>query len=237
MVGRSAVVQQLQVALDSSRAGEPSHVVIGGEAGVGKTRLLTQAREMAIEQDSRVLVGGCVAMGDAGLPFAPYTEILRSLVAQDGTASVAALAGRSATDLSRLVPALRTQEAIREDGVWAQARLYEALLDLFGRLAERTPLVVELEDLHWADPETLAATSYLLRAVRGVPITILATFRTDEITRRHPLRPWLAEIARDANVERIDLEPLALDELGAMAHDILGEDLPGLELQENPPTL
>ena len=232
MVGRTAVVEQLQATLDSSRAGKPRHLVIGGEAGVGKTRLLVRAQEMATEQGSRVLLGGCVAMGDAGLPFAPYTEILRSLVAQDGAATVAALAGRSAADLSRLVPVLHASEAVREDGVWAQARLYEALLDLFGRLAERTPLVVELEDLHWADAETLAATSYLLRAIRDVPITILATFRSDEITRRHPLRPWLAEIARDANVERIDLEPLGLDELGAMAHDILGEDLPGLELEE-----
>ncbi len=103
---------------------------------------------------------------------------------------------------------------------------------IFGRLAERAPLVVQLEDLHWADAETLAATSYLLRATWTVPVTILATFRTDEITRRHPLRPWLAEIARDADVERIDLEPLGLEELGSLARNILGEDVPALELEE-----
>lgn len=232
MVGRTAAVDQLLTALASARAGEPRHVVIGGEAGVGKTRLLTRAREIASEQGCRVLLGGCVAVGDAALPFAPYAEILRSLIAEEGAPTIAALTGRSTADLSRLAPALSAREATSEDGLWAQARLYEALLDLFGRLAGRAPLVVQIEDLHWADAETLAATSYLLRATWTVPVTILATFRTDEITRRHPLRPWLAQIARDADVERIDLEPLAPDELAAIARDIVGEDLPALELDE-----
>ncbi len=222
MVGRTAVVDQLLAALASARAGAPRHVVIGGEAGVGKTRLLTRAREIATEQGCRVLLGGCVAVGDAALPFAPYAEILRSLIAEEGAPTVAALAGRSAADLSRLAPALSAREATSEDGIWAQARLYEALLAIFGRLAERAPLVVQLEDLHWADAETLAATSYLLRATWAVPVTILATFRTDEITRRHPLRPWLAEIARDADVERIDLEPLGLRGTG-----FIGSEHPG----------
>jgi len=232
LVGRTEVLEQLQAAMASARTGTPQHVVIGGEAGVGKTRLLARTRELAEGQGSRVLIGGCVSMGDAGLPFAPYTEILRSLVAQDGAATVAALAGRAAADLSRLVPALSPDEAPPEQEQWAQARLYEALLDLFGRLAERAPLVLQLEDMHWADAGTLAATSYLLRAAHGAPITIVATFRTDEVTRKHPLRPWLAEVARDADVERIDLEPLETTELAELVHNIIGEDLPLREFDE-----
>lgn len=232
LVGRTEVVGQLQAALDDAREGEPRHVVIGGEAGVGKTRLLSKVRELAEAQGSRVLLGGCVSMGGAGLPFAPYTEILRSLVAQDGAPAVSALAGRAVADLSRLVPALSPDSVPPEQELWAQTRLYEALHDLLRRLSERNPLLLQLEDMHWADAGTLAATSYLLRAARGDAVTIVATFRSDEITRKHPLRPWLAEIARDADVERIDLEPLDLAALAALVRNILGEDLPGGELTE-----
>ncbi len=232
LVGRAEVVGQLEAALEAARAGEPRHAVLAGEAGVGKTRLLLKVRELAEAQGSRVLMGACVSLGESGLPFAPFTEILRSLVAQDGAATIAALAGRAAADLSRLVPALSPDAQPQTQEIWAQTRLYEGLLDLLRRLAQRTPLVVQLEDLHWADTGTLAATSYLMRAMEEDPVTFVATFRSDEIMRKHPLRPWLAEIARDASVERIDLEPFSLDELGALVRNILGQDLPTPELVE-----
>ncbi len=232
LVGRTDAVEQLQAALAAARTGEPRHVVIGGEAGVGKTRLLSRSRELAQADGARVLRGGCVSMGDAGLPFAPYTEIVRSLVAQDGAPQVAAFAGRASRDLARLVPALSPEEVPPAQEMWAQTRLYEALLDLFRRLAERAPLVVQLEDMHWADAGTLAATSFLLRTIHSEAISIVATFRADEVIRKHPLRPWMAEIARDDNVERIDLEPLDHAELAALVHNILGEDLQATELDE-----
>ena len=106
------------------------------------------------------------------------------------------------------------------------------MLDLFHRLAKRGPLVVQLEDLHWADAGTLGATSFLMRAVHDEPITLMATFRADEITRKHPLRPWLAEIARDENVERIDLEPLDQIESALLVREILDEDLKQNELAD-----
>ncbi|HKZ90789.1 MAG TPA: AAA family ATPase [Candidatus Limnocylindrales bacterium] len=232
LVGRAEVVAQLEAALQAARDGQPRHAVIGGEAGVGKTRLLAAAGELAEAQGWRVLSGGCVSMGEAGLPFAPYTEILRSLVARDGVPAVVALAGRTARDLARLVPALGPEERAADQELWAQMRLHEALLDLIQRLAGRTPLLVRLEDLHWADAGTLSATSYLLRTVHGAPITILATFRSDDVTRNHPLRPWLAEVARDANVERIDLAPLAENETAALVHHILGEELSSADIAE-----
>ncbi len=232
LVGRSDVVGQLQAALESALAGEPQHVVIGGEAGIGKTRMLAATAESATALGFRVLTGRCLPIGDAGLPFAPYTEILRSLVARDGAATVNALAGRAAGDLARLVPALGAGEASSRDELWAQLRLHEALLDLLRRLAERSPLLVGLEDLHWADAGTLSATSYLLRASQGMPMTVLATFRSDDITRNHPLRPWLAEVARDARVERLDLSPLDAGETALLSRHILGGDLPAADLAE-----
>jgi DNA-binding CsgD family transcriptional regulator/tetratricopeptide (TPR) repeat protein len=232
LVGREALVAQLEAALEAAREGQPRHAVVGGEAGVGKTRLLGALRESAEQQGIRVLVGRCVSMGEAGLPFAPYTEILRSMASQEGAATVAALAGRGAADLARLVPALGPDEPAPSQELWARTRLQEALLDLLLRLAGRTPLLVQLEDLHWADAGTLSATAYLLRALQGSPTMLMATFRADEVRREHPLRPWLAEVSRDARVERIDLRPLAAADTADLVRNILGEDLAASEVAE-----
>ncbi len=141
---------------------------------------------------------------------------------QDGAPEVTALAGRAAADLSRLVPALRTGDA-PPDRDLAQTRLYEALHDLIRNLAGQGPLLVGVEDLHWADAGTLAATSYLLRAIRDEPVAIVATFRSDDVTRTHPLRRWLAEVGRDADVERVELEPLDEAEVGSLVEHLIGE--------------
>ena len=232
LVGRADVVAQLDEAIASAATGHPRHAVIGGEAGVGKTRLLAEMRARAEAAGARVLLGGCVSMGSEGLPFAPYTEIIRSLVAQDGAAAVIASAGRAAPDLARLVPSLDTGESALGQEMWAQTRLYEALLDLFRRLAQRQPLVIQLEDLHWADAGTLGATSYLLRATHDEPISIVATFRADEVTRKHPVRSWLAEVVRSTSVERIELEPLDRDDVASLIGHILGAGLQEREVAE-----
>jgi len=169
--------------------------------------------------------GGCIEMGNAALPFAPYAEIVRTLVADEGAAQIAALAGRGAGDLARLVPVLSPDEAPPAQERWAQSRLYEALLGLFRQLAARAPLVVMIEDLHWADAETLAASSFLMHAVRDEAISIVASFRDDGTADKRALRAWLADIARDERVERIDLESLNETEVATLVHNILGEDL------------
>jgi len=224
LVGRSAALEQLMSTLASAREGMPRHVLVSGEAGVGKTRLLSRSRELAEEDGARVLLGGCVSMGDSGLPFAPYTEILRSLVAQDGVAQVAALAGRASHDLARLVPTLSPEEAPPIQELWAQTRMYEALLGLLRRLATKTPLLVQLEDLHWADAGTLAATSFLFRAIRDEPVVIAATLRADEVAGKPALRSWLAEVGRSERVERLELDPLDEAEVAELVRNITGEE-------------
>lgn len=223
LVGRTDALEQLVAVMAAARAGRPRHALVAGEAGVGKTRVLARARELAEHEGTRVLTGGCVSLGDAGLPFAPYTEILRTLVAQEGAAGLAAIAGRASHDLARLVPALSPDTTPPSQELWAQTRLYEAFLDLLRRLAERSPVMVQLEDLHWADAGTLAATTFLLRAINDEPIVIVATYRLDEVVRTHPLRPWLAEASRSEGVERLELGPLDENELAELVHNITGE--------------
>jgi len=224
LVGRTAALQQLTNTLDSAREAAPRHVLVSGEPGVGKTRLLSHARAIAESAGTRVLVGGCVSMGDEGLPFAPYTEILRSLVAQDGAARVAALAGPAAGDLARLVPSLASDASPSTQERWAQSRMYEALLELLRRLATDGPVLLQLEDLHWADAGTLATTSFLLRAIRDEPVTIIATMRADEIMRNTSLRSWVAEISRSDRFERLELHPLDVAEVAELVRDISGEE-------------
>jgi DNA-binding CsgD family transcriptional regulator len=224
LIGRTDALEQLTGALSASRDGRPRHVLVSGEAGVGKTRLVQHAALLAAADGSRVLRGACVSVGDQGLPFAPYAELLRGLVRDEGAATAAALAGRAAADLARLVPTISPTEAPPVQELWAQSRLHEALLDLLRRLAARAPIVVVLEDLHWADLGTLGTTAFLMRAIDDERVSILATLRSDEVTRGHPLRAWLAEAARSERVERLDLEPLDADAVGELVRQITGND-------------
>jgi DNA-binding CsgD family transcriptional regulator/tetratricopeptide (TPR) repeat protein len=232
LVGRAEAVAQVLMAFASAKAGETRHVLVSGEAGVGKTRLLTRTGELVSARGGRVLLGGCVSMGDAAVPFAPYAEIVRGLVAQDGAAEIAGLAGHWAGDLARLVPSLGRDDVIPRQERWAQSRLHESLLELFRRLSAREPLLIQLEDLHWADAGTLAATAFLFRAIRDEPIVIVCTIRSDEVTRRHPLRPWVAEVNRSERVERLDLEPLTAAESAELIRIITGIDQATAAMQD-----
>ena len=165
------LLDQLAAVLRATRDGEPRHAVIGGEAGVGKTRLLAAIAELAERAGLCACSSGrCVSMGEAGLPFAPYTEILRSSWPSEGVRRGQALAGRAAGDLARLVPALGTDDGAPASGaLGADAAPRGAPRPARTPRGERRPLLLQLEDLHWADAGTLSATAYLLRAVQGAP--------------------------------------------------------------------
>ena len=232
LVGRTAALQQLTDILESRQEASPRHLLVSGEPGVGKTRLLSHSRVGAEADGVRVLIGGCVNMGDEGLPFAPYAEILRSLISQDGAARVAALAGPVIDDLARLVPALITDAPAPAQGAGGRSRIYEALLELLRRLATGGPVLLQLEDLHWADAGTLATTSFLLQAIRDEPITIVATIRADEIMRDASLRSWVAEISRSGRLDRLELAPLDEGEVAELIRDITGEEPAAREVAE-----
>ena len=225
LVGRDDAVTALMAALATAAAGAPRHVLIAGDAGMGKTRLLTRLCELAEGDDARVLLGGCVGVGDAGLPFAPYTEILRRLVAQEGIAGFTAIAGRASHDLAHLVPALGPDGAAPTQELWAQTRLHEALLDLFTRLGRASAA------RHRARGPPLGrrrdARGHLVPAARRsatCAILIVGTYRVDEVVRTHPLRPWLAEVSRADAVERIDLGPLSESDLAELVRNIDGSE-------------
>lgn len=204
-VGRAGELTALTEALSRATAGEPQALLVGGEAGVGKTRLIEEFLDTACERDAVVALGGCVELGADGLPFAPFAAALRGLHRRLPEELKAAADGQEG-ELARLLPELGDpgshDSGTDEDST---ARLFELTVRLLERLAADRTIVLVLEDLHWADASTRHLFTYLLRTLRRGRIVVVASYRADDIHRRHPLRPLLAELDRLRTIRRIEL--------------------------------
>jgi DNA-binding CsgD family transcriptional regulator/tetratricopeptide (TPR) repeat protein len=231
-IGRDAETAVIAAAVEDARGGDSSIVLIGGEAGIGKTRLIDEVAAQAGAGGAVVLHGGCVSLGDGGgLPFAPFVEALRRLPAVLATGAfgdldLERLRTPATTELGRLMPEFGTPTGEDVGGFarpeWVQARIFEGLLGLLGALGERAPVVTILEDLHWADGSTRDLVAFLARNVRSERLVVIGTYRTDDLHRRHPLRPWLAEMERLPRVRRLELTPFGPAEVGSHVEAILG---------------
>jgi predicted ATPase len=191
IVGRADQLSALEAALAQARHGRPVAVLVGGEAGIGKSRLVSEFAERARRDGGRVLTGGCLELGADGLPFAPFSSVLRELVRDLGADGVAALLpGGSARELARLLPEFGEPSG-SVDADTARVRLFEQLLILVERLAERGPLVLVVEDAHWADRSTRDLLAFLIRNQGTLDgLLIVVTYRSDELHRTHPLPRW-----------------------------------------------
>jgi DNA-binding CsgD family transcriptional regulator/tetratricopeptide (TPR) repeat protein len=220
-VGREAELSTLADACGRARGGTPEAVLLGGEAGGGKTRLIGEFADR-VRDDVLVLIGGCLELSTAGFPYAPFTAALRQLVREAGAAEIAALMPRDgARDLARLLPEFGEPPADRDPDS-ARARLFEQMLVLLERLAERRPLVLVIEDAHWADRSTRDLLVFLLRNLRHTAVLVIITFRSDELHRGHPMRPMIAELERIEGVVRLDLPRLTRAETAGQLAGILG---------------
>jgi DNA-binding CsgD family transcriptional regulator/tetratricopeptide (TPR) repeat protein len=231
LVGRSAELEQLVAALDRAAEGSPSTVLVAGEAGIGKTRLLREFIGRARATGAIVLEGACVGLGaEEGLPFAPIADALRAIRREIGPDDVAEVVGPAGPAIARLVPELGgavDQSDVDDRPAWAQARLLEGILGVLQRLARRRTTVLVVEDLHWADRSTRDVLAFLARSARADRLLVVATYRSDELHRRHPLRPWLAEMDRLASLERVALERLGRGDLGRLLASITGVEPAG----------
>jgi DNA-binding CsgD family transcriptional regulator len=200
----------------------PGLVLLGGESGVGKTRLVTEFERRVADQPVLVLRGEAVEQADGELPYAPLIGALRPLVRQHDSA-LDELAPSSRGQLSALLPGLGDGEPpLGRDDPSAQVRLFEALLELVDVVSECCPLVLILEDMHWADRSTRGFLTFLARSLRHERVLVLLTYRTDEIHRRHALRPLLSELERLERTRRIELARFDRSELREALTDILG---------------
>jgi tetratricopeptide (TPR) repeat protein len=223
-VGRAAELAELEAAWRDAAAGRPSLAFVAGESGVGKSRLLGELDRRVTAAGARVLAGDCVELGAGELPYAPIVAALRPLVRVEADPALARLPPGLRSELAAVLPGLGAMPPTRgaEPPGAAQGRLFEALLALVDELSAAEPLVLLVEDLHWADSSTRAFLAFLARSLCRQRVLLVASYRADELHRRHPLRPLLAELEREPRSRRIELEPLTREELADQLAGILG---------------
>jgi DNA-binding CsgD family transcriptional regulator len=223
-VGRTAELAVLRRCVDEARSGGPAPLaVLLGEAGVGKTRCLQTFLATAQEAGATVLLGGCPPLSGNELPYAPLAEALRGLRRTAGPERMAEwLAGQDEV-LGRLVPELATTAAGADPASDATpGRLFAAVLAVVDRMTEDGPVILAVEDVHWADRSSRDLLALLIRATADRPLITVLTCRNDELPPGHPVVAWLADLDRTRPTERIELARLNPGELNELLASVLG---------------
>jgi DNA-binding CsgD family transcriptional regulator/tetratricopeptide (TPR) repeat protein len=220
-IGRQEELGGLHRALQSAVAGEPATVLIAGEAGVGKTRLVEEFAGQ-VTQQVQVLLGHCLQLSGGGLPYGPIVDALRGLSHSVDPAELDELLGPTADELALLLPGATLARPSGLVSEFARSRLLELVLRFLARLAQRQPLVLIVEDLHWADRSTLDLLIFLVRMVRHERLLVVATYRSDELHPQHLLQQALAELDRSQRVERLELARFDHEDLRLLLGGILG---------------
>lgn len=221
-IGRSSELDLLGGALADARTGRARSIIIGGEAGIGKSRLIERFTG-GLGSDVRVVAGSCVELGRGELPFAPFVEAFRELLRSIPEGQRPAVLGPGRADLERFVPASGVRKAADPDvrdaspdpDLLARIRLFEVVLGVLERLAHDAPVVLVVEDIHWADASSLDLIGFLGRALRRDRVLTILTVRTDVLDAKRSVLAALAEWERLDHVERHELAPFDAAEIAA----------------------
>ncbi|MBB5135014.1 DNA-binding CsgD family transcriptional regulator [Thermocatellispora tengchongensis] len=203
LVGRAAELDRLLGVARAAAAGSAGVALVGGDAGIGKTRLVTELARRAADEGFTVLVGQCAELGDA-VPYLPLADALRGADPE--------LIARWPI-LRRLLPGTPPPLPKDDHGGLTQQRLFGSTLAMLAELSARQPVLLVFEDLHWADRSSRDLLVFLTRMLQTERVCLVGTYRTDDLHRRHPLRPLLAELRRLPAVTPVELRPLTSDEL------------------------
>jgi len=199
LVGRDREQRVLRSHLNAARDGQGSLVLIGGEAGIGKTALAEALCREAAGQDAPVLIGRCYDLTETP-PYGPWLELLGRYPPSD--------------DRPSPPPLFAGPDTI--SGMGNQAALFEQVRDFLGAVSATRPLILFLDDLHWADPASLDLLRYVARMIAALPALLIVTYRADELTRHHPLYRLLPLLEREARAVRLNVRPLPDDAVQAL---------------------
>jgi DNA-binding CsgD family transcriptional regulator len=215
-VGRIEQLAVLKAAFDQISNGRTTTVLIGGDAGVGKTRLVEEFTTQVREEKALVATGVCVPTDSGGLPYAPIVGIVRDLLSQVDTA--ADVVGPVARGLG-----IDTSGAVLSVDEFAKTRLFESILTFVTKTAHEAPVVFVFEDLHWADSASAELLGYLVRNLTDARALIVVTYRAEEVLRDHPLHGWLTELTRHPRTTQLRLSGLDRDETATLIGAIIGQ--------------
>ena len=197
----------------------PRAVLLAGDAGVGKTRLLTELRDLAVTDGWQVVAGHCLDFGDSALPYLPFSEVMGRL-ATDLPDVVETVSGVHPA-LGRLQPGRRMLSGASEDaGRVDRGDLFEAMHSLLSAAAAKAPLLLVIEDAHWADQSTRDMISFLFSRPFAEPVGLVVSYRAEDLHRRHPLRSQVAEWSRVRGVERLQLNPLTDPQVRTLVREL-----------------
>jgi hypothetical protein len=229
-VGREAELKQLQSAFDAAVSGQGGLVMVVGEPGIGKTAVCQQLQTYVSLRGGRTLVGHCYEEGSLSLPYLAFVEAMRTYVLARDPDGLRSDLGSGAADVARIVSEVRDRVAVElrdagdpEDDRW---RLLQSVTTFLRNASSVQPLVIVLEDLHWADRGTLDLLQHVARNLQGARLLVVGTYRDVEVDRAHPLSSALAELRRSGSFLRVPLRGLTVDEVHRMYEAIRGNEVP-----------
>ncbi len=219
-VGRERELTSLREAVEAALGGRGAMMMIVGEPGIGKTRLAEEAGVYARLRGAQLLIGRCYE-SEASLPYIPFVQAIRSYVSEREPEALRDELGDGAADVAKLVseigvrlPDLPAPPQVEPEQ--ERFRLFESVTSFLVAASNATPLVLLLDDLHWADKPSLLLLQHLARKIPASRLIVLGTYRDVELDRRHPLSEILGSLRREHAFERVLLRGLSIDEVAAM---------------------
>lgn len=241
LVARDRELDRLRTVFEQAAGGTATAILISGDAGVGKTRITEELTTVARDKGALVLTGRCLDAGETGLPYLPFAEALSQTPDRERVVLAHPALARLFPDvtlpenlrgennlatITAVVPGVGGRVGNRPEQDIGQLQLFDAVHALLTGLAATTPVVLVLEDLHWADGSTRRLLSFLVARLRDQRVLIVGTYRGDDLHRRHPLRPLLAELVRQPALERLDLTPFNAADSRQFVTTLADDNLP-----------
>jgi tetratricopeptide (TPR) repeat protein len=228
-IGRAKEIAALRAAIDAALGGQASLVMLVGEPGIGKTRLAEEAGEYARLRGVQVLAGRCYE-GEAAPPYSPFVEVIREYVSTRPDEALKAEIGDSASDVAKLVPEIRKRipdlpATTAADPKGERQRLFDGVTWFLVNASKANPIMLHLDDLHWADKPSLLLLQHLARRFKGSRLLVVSTYRDVELDRNHPLSTVVGELRHERLCQRMLLRGLSESEVKELIEAVSQQEI------------